>query len=55
MAVEKNAKLAVGDLIIAVDGQPALPEALQRRRFSLLPIVAKVRHPSGETGDVLLP
>ena len=49
------AKVQPGDLILQIDGQPALPQRLARLRFSQVPIQVRVRKASGEEVEVLLP
>jgi hypothetical protein len=46
--------LSEGDLITTLDGQPAAPQGWARLRFSPT-VSAKVRKPSGEIVEVLLP
>ncbi len=46
--------LSEGDLITTLDGQPAAPQVWARLRFSPQ-VPAKVRRPSGEIVEVLLP
>jgi hypothetical protein len=55
LSAEPPSQLARGDLIVRLDGEPALPQLLQRRRFAVVPIQAQVRRPSGELIEVLLP
>jgi hypothetical protein len=47
--------LDAGDLVTAVDGAPALPQVLQRSRFSAAPVVARVRKASGDFVEIKLP
>jgi hypothetical protein len=48
-------KVQPGDLLMAIDGQPALPQSLERLRFAPVPAQVKVRRPSGEITEVVLP
>jgi hypothetical protein len=47
--------LQVGDLISSIDGAPALPQALQRARFSSAACNARVRKANGDLVDLMLP
>ncbi len=47
--------LQVGDLVMALEGQAALPQALHRARFLPAPLSARVRRASGEFVDLKLP
>jgi hypothetical protein len=48
-------ELAAGELVVSLDGTPALPQALARLRFSPTPVQAKVRSPEGQLTEHLLP
>ena len=48
-------KLAVGDLVLSLNGRPAPPQALARTRLTPLPVEARVRKPSGEIVLITLP
>ncbi len=48
-------KLHRGDLITLIDGLPALPQSLQRARFSRSGVSAKVRQGNGEFVELELP
>lgn len=51
-----SAPLHAGDLLLSIDGHPALPQTLQRARFLSGPIPIKVRRvKSGLTEDAALP
>lgn len=49
------AKVQPGDVLLEIDGQPALPQRLARLRFAQVPTQVRVRKPSGEETEVLLP
>ena len=50
-----GAKLQPGDLVVTIDGQPALPQTLQRVRFAPVPAQMKVRRASGEFTELIWP
>jgi hypothetical protein len=51
----EGGKLAPGELVVGLDGGPALPQALARVRFSPTPVQARIRLPAGEAAERLLP
>lgn len=53
-APEAN-KLAPGDVILQLGGQPALPQVLARTRLAPVPVEAQVRRANGGTSQILLP
>ncbi len=55
--VEANpgSKVGPGDLLMAIDGQPALLPSIGRLRFGALPKPVKVRRDTGEITEILLP
>ncbi len=55
VAAPAGAKVKPGDLLLTVDGEPALPQMLGRLRFSEVPAQVRVRKSSGEETEVLLP
>lgn len=55
LSAPEAGKLAPGDVILQVDGQPALPQVLARARLAPTPLQAQVRRASGETSQILLP
>ncbi|MBJ6762093.1 hypothetical protein JGU66_15075 [Myxococcaceae bacterium JPH2] len=50
-----SGKLAPGDIVLTLDGRPALPQALARARLAPVPVEARVKRASGATVPVLLP
>jgi hypothetical protein len=55
LSVPEGGKLAPGDIILQLDGQPALPQVLARTRLAPTPVQAHVRHASGAASQILLP
>ncbi|XXF80428.1 hypothetical protein P2318_11940 [Myxococcaceae bacterium GXIMD 01537] len=55
LSAPPGAKLVPGDLILSLEGAPALPQALARARLAPVPVEAQVRRASGDTVPVLLP
>ena len=55
VAAAAGAKVSPGDLLLTIDGAPALPQMLGRLRFSEVPVQVRVRKSSGEETEVLLP
>ena len=55
VAAPPGAKVSPGDLLLTIDGAPALPQVLARLRFSDVPAQVRVRKLSGEETEVLLP
>ncbi|MFZ5470702.1 MAG: hypothetical protein ACOZIN_14820 [Myxococcota bacterium] len=51
----EEANVQVGDILLTVDGQPALPCALDRLRYLPVPAQVKVRRASGAIEEVVLP
>ena len=51
----EGGKLAPGEVVVGLEGAPALPQALARVRFSPTPVQARVRLPSGTFAERLLP
>jgi hypothetical protein len=51
----EGGKLALGEVVVSLEGVPALPQALARVRFSPTPVQARVRLPSGNFAERLLP
>jgi hypothetical protein len=51
----EGGKLAPGEVVVSLEGAPALPQALARVRFSPTPVQARVRLPSGNFAERLLP
>ena len=43
-----------GDLILSIDGQPALPEVLARKRLAGAPVVVRIAR-GGSERDVVIP
>lgn len=54
-AAPADAKVSPGDLLLSIDGQPALPQSLGRLRHAEVPAQVRVRKSSGEESEVLLP
>ncbi len=55
LSAPERGKLAAGDVILQLDGQPALPQVLARARLGPTPVQAHVRHASGGASQILLP
>ncbi len=55
IAAPAAAKLQAGDLVLSIDGTTALPQGLNRLRFSEVPAQVRVRRASGEETEVLVP
>jgi hypothetical protein len=55
LSAPEGGKLAPGDVILQLDGQPALPQVLARARLAPTPVQAHVRHASGAASQMLLP
>jgi hypothetical protein len=51
----EGAKLAPGEVVVSLEGAPALPQTLARVRFSPTPVQARVRLPTGDFTERLLP
>ncbi|MFP2957649.1 hypothetical protein ACLEPN_07405 [Myxococcus sp. 1LA] len=54
-AAPEGAKLSAGDLVLTLDGRPALPQSLARARLALVPVEARVQQPSGRILPLVLP
>ncbi|WP_434348300.1 hypothetical protein ACN6A1_12175 [Myxococcus virescens] len=54
-AALEGAKLSAGDLVLTLDGRPALPQTLARARLALVPVEARVQQPSGRIVPLVLP
>lgn len=54
-AAPEGAKLSAGDLVLTLDGRPALPQTLARARLALVPVEARVQQPSGRIVPLVLP
>ncbi|WNZ59604.1 hypothetical protein QEG98_26610 [Myxococcus sp. MxC21-1] len=54
-AAPEGAKLSTGDLVLTLDGRPALPQTLARARLALVPVEARVQQPSGRIVPLVLP
>jgi hypothetical protein len=50
-----SGKLAPGELVVSLEGGPALPQALARVRFSPTPVQIRVRRPDGNFTERVLP
>ncbi|MFP2925493.1 hypothetical protein ACLESO_09795, partial [Pyxidicoccus sp. 3LG] len=50
-----GAKLAAGDVLLSLDGRPALPQALARTRLAPVPVEARVQQASGRIVPLVLP
>lgn len=48
-------KALPGDLIHLIDNRPALPQSLQRARFSGSPVTIRIRGPTGNSREATLP
>jgi hypothetical protein len=55
LSAPPGAKLGPGDVILALDGAPALPQSLARLRLAPVPVEARVRRASGELVPLVLP
>jgi hypothetical protein len=55
LSAPPGAKLGAGDVVLSLDGAPALPQALARARLAPAPVEARVRRASGEVVPVILP
>jgi hypothetical protein len=55
LSAPEGGKLAPGDVILQLEGQPALPQGLARARLAPSPLPAQVRRGSGENSRILLP
>ncbi len=51
----EGGKLAPGEVLLEIEGQPALPHVLARTRLAPTPHQARVRRAGGETSQILLP
>lgn len=51
----EGGKLAPGELLLEIDGQPALPQVLARTRLAPTPAQVQVRRAGGGTSQILLP
>ncbi len=54
-AAPEGAKLAAGDCVLTLDGQPALPQSLARAMLAPVPVEARVQQPSGRIVPLVLP
>lgn len=54
-AAPEGAKLSAGDLVLTLDGRPALPQTFARARLALVPVEARVQQPSGRIVPLVLP
>lgn len=50
-----GSKLAPGDELLQLDGEPALPQVLSRALLAPTPVQAQVRHTTGSSSQILLP
>jgi hypothetical protein len=55
LAAPEGGKLSPGDVILQLDGQPALPQVLERARLAPTPVQAQVRRAAGGDARILLP
>jgi hypothetical protein len=55
LSAPPGSKLAQGDVVLSLDGAPALPQALARARLAPTPVEARVRRASGEVVPLVLP
>jgi hypothetical protein len=55
LSAPEGGKLAPGDVIVQVEGQPALPQVLARTRLAPTPVQAQVRRAAGGDSQILLP
>ncbi|WP_224246287.1 hypothetical protein [Hyalangium gracile] len=55
LSAPEGGKLAPGDVILQLEGQPALPQVLARARLAPAPVQAQVLRPSGGTFQIHLP
>lgn len=51
----EGAKLSPGEVVVGLDGGPALPQALARVRYSPTPVQVRIRLPAGDFTERLLP
>ncbi|MFL5357923.1 hypothetical protein [Archangium sp.] len=51
----EGGKLAPGEVVVGLDGGPALPQALARARFAPTPVQVRIRLPAGDFAERLLP
>ncbi|MBN1210834.1 MAG: hypothetical protein JXB05_38655 [Myxococcaceae bacterium] len=51
----EGGKLAPGDVLLQIEGQPALPQVLARTRLAPTPHQARVRRADGGSSQILLP
>ncbi len=54
-AAPGGSKVNAGDLLLTIDGEPALPQMLARLRFAEVPAQVRVRRSTGEETEVILP
>jgi hypothetical protein len=54
LSAPEGGSLAPGDLILQIEGQPALPQGLARTRLAPTPAQAQVRRAKGGTSQILL-
>lgn len=54
LSAPPGSKLAPGDVIVSLDGAPALPQGLARARLAPTPVEARVREASGALTPLLL-
>jgi hypothetical protein len=55
LSAPAGGKLAPGDLILQLEGQPALPQVLARAHLAPVPLRAQVRSATGSSSQILLP
>ncbi len=55
LSAPEGGKLAPGDVILELEGQPALPQVLARARLAPTPVQARVRHATGRDSQIVLP
>jgi hypothetical protein len=54
-AAPPGGKLSPGDVVLSLDGHPALPQGLARARLAPVPVEARVQNPSGRIVPLVLP
>lgn len=54
-AAPPGGKLSPGDVVLTLEGRPALPQALARTRLAPVPVEARVQNPSGRIVPLVLP
>jgi hypothetical protein len=55
LSAPEAGKLAPGDVILQIEGEPALPQGLARARLAPVPVPVQVQRAAGGTFQILLP